>query len=240
MINIWPKIQSISSDRGSEFKSALFQQLLKDKGIRHFFVGGKGKGAIVESFIRYLRSRIAKYKAEKKIQTFISELDNIILSYNNTCHSSTKFKPSEVNDYNQYSVYENLYNDLSKNKKNKKINYKYLYNVGNAVRISLHKSLFQREGHKRFTDEIFMISKRFKKDGIPMYKLKDCSNEELVGSFYNQELSKVENLNSRQFKIDKFIDEKIIDNIPYVLVKFEGYDKRCSTWLKKDDVINKL
>lgn len=234
LLNKWPKIESISSDRGSEFKSSAFQQLLEKKKVRHFFVGGKGKGSIVESFIRYMRARIARLQAETSTQSFISKLDNIIVNYNNTCHSSTKFKPSEVNEYNQYTVFDNLYND---EKKIKKKNYNYHYKIGDAARISLHKSLFQRESDRKFTREIFMIDERFKKDGVPMYKLKDCSGEQLAGSFYNEELSKVENVENRQYKIERLLDEKMINNVAHVLVKFEGYDKKCSTWLRKDDVI---
>jgi transposase InsO family protein len=143
MLCKWPKIESLSSDRGSEFKSSVFQQLIKKNGVRHFFVGGKGKGAIVESFIRYLRARIARFKTEKNTQSFLPVLDNIIDNYNNTCHSSTKFKPSEINEYNQYAVFENLYNDFPKTQKTKKqkIQYNYHYKIGDAVRISLDKSV---------------------------------------------------------------------------------------------------
>ena len=41
MLCKWPKIESLSSDRGSEFKSSVFQQLIKKNGVRHFLLEGK-------------------------------------------------------------------------------------------------------------------------------------------------------------------------------------------------------
>ena len=70
-----------------------------------------------------------------------------------------------------------------------------------------------------------------------MYKLKDCSGERLEGGFFTQELSKVTNIKNSDFKIDKFIDEKKIKGVPHVLIKFDGYDKKCSIWMKKSDAI---
>ncbi len=233
LLDKWPLIQTFSSDRGSEFKSSPFQELLAQRGVRHFFAGGSGKATIVESFIRYLRSRITRFKTENNTQSYINALGSIIDSYNNTCHSSTKFKPSEVNHINQFTVYENLY----MNSKNDLKEYKFSYKLGDKVRISLDKSIFQRESDKKFTNEIFTVDYRYKKDGIPMYKLKDCTNQRLIGSFYNQELSKVENFEDKEFEVEKFIDEKRINGIPHLLVKFDGYSDQCAIWIKKRDAL---
>ncbi len=236
LLDKWPLIQTFSSDRGSEFKSHTFHELLSQRNVRHFFAGGSGKSTIVESFIRYLRSRITRFKTENNTQTYINALGSIINSYNNTCHSSTKFKPSEVNHINQFTVYENLYMNSKNNLKEHKFNYK----IGDKVRISLDKSIFQRESDKKFTNEIFTVDYRYKKDGIPMYKLKDCTDQRLIGSFYNQELSKVENLKNKEFKVEKFIDEKRINGIPHLLVKFDGYSDQCAIWIKKRDALKLL
>ena len=109
MLKQWPQTESISSDRGSEFKSSTFQELLSSNNVGHFFVGGSGKGTVIESFIRYLRSRLARYKFQNKTATYITVLQQIIENYNETGHSSTRFKPNEVNEYNQCAVFENLF-----------------------------------------------------------------------------------------------------------------------------------
>ena len=41
-------IDRVCTDRGSEWKSHHFQQLMRDRGIHHFFAGGSGSASIVE------------------------------------------------------------------------------------------------------------------------------------------------------------------------------------------------
>lgn len=49
------------------------------------------------------------------------------------------------------------------------------------------KILFKRAYNEKFSKEIFKKSQRFRKQGIPMYTIKEFSNEVVKGNFYESE-----------------------------------------------------
>ena len=63
--------------------------------------------------------------------------------------------------------------------------------------------LFQREYDTRWSGEIFKISRRFMRQGQPIYKLVDWYNKPVRGTFYQKELQKVEVSDDDMFKIEK-------------------------------------
>lgn len=59
------------------------------------------------------------------------------------------------------------------------------------VRISHENTVFKRAYNEKFSMEIFKISQRFRMQGIPMYKIKEFSDEVVKGNFYESELQRV-------------------------------------------------
>ena len=81
-------------------------------------------------------------------------------------------------------MWETLYdNDVDK-----RVRFK--FQVGDRVRISKVKRMFEKSYLPNFTKEMFTISKRFARQ-VPVYKLKDDAGEVLDGTFYEAELQKV-------------------------------------------------
>ena len=63
------------------------------------------------------------------------------------------------------------------------------YKVGDRVRISKFKNIFAKGYTPNWSKEIFIIDKI--NDTVPhTYNLKDLNDEEIIGSFYDQELQK--------------------------------------------------
>ena len=79
---------------------------------------------------------------------------------------------------------------------------------GDKVRISHLKYPFQRDYHQTWTEEVFIIDNRFRRHGIPMFKLKDYSNETVEGNFYQNELQKVNKDDDQLFKVEKVLKER--------------------------------
>ena len=80
---------------------------------------------------------------------------------------------------------------------------RYKYEAGDTVRISFLKKTFQKEFDQRWSDEIFRISKCFRREGLPVYKLNNFTGkEEIKGTFYQQELQKVKVSPNKLYKID--------------------------------------
>ena len=106
---------------------------------------------------------------------YIDKLEDIVKEYNNTYHASIKMKPVDVKD-NTYIDFEKEVND-----KNPK------FKVGDHVRISQYKNIFAKGYMPNWSEEIFIIKKI--KNTIPgTYVTNDLNGEEIVGTFYENEL----------------------------------------------------
>ena len=62
------------------------------------------------------------------------------------------------------------------------------------------------------------------------YVINDLNNEEIIGSFYEKELQKI---NQKEFRIEKILKRK--DDKLYV--KWKGYDNSFNSWINKKDIL---
>ena len=63
------------------------------------------------------------------------------------------------------------------------------FKVGDRVRISRYKNIFDKGYAPNWSSEIFIVDKV--NDAVPYtYNLKDLNDEEIIGSFYDKELQK--------------------------------------------------
>ena len=72
------------------------------------------------------------------------------------------------------------------------------------VTISKYKNVFAKVYTPNWSEEVFMIKKV--KDTVPWtYVINDLNGEEIVGTFYENELQRT---NQKQFRIEKVIKRK--------------------------------
>ena len=103
--------------------------------------------------------------------------------------------------------------------------------IGDHVRIRKKKKTFDKGYTQRWTEEVFKISKI--QLTIPMtYKITDYNEEEIQGSFYEEELQKTK---QDIFRIANIINQQENKS----LVKWLGYNDSFNSWVYKKD-INKL
>ena len=69
---------------------------------------------------------------------------------------------------------------------------------------------FQRDYQQKWTSELFKVSGRFMNQIIPVYKVKDFLDSEVIGTFYGNELQKVDKEDIEQ---ELWIIEKVINVI---------------------------
>ena len=78
------------------------------------------------------------------------------------------------------------------------------FKVGDHVRISKYKNIFAKGYTPNWSEEVFVINKI--KNAIPWtYVVNDLNGEEIIGSFYENELQKT---NQKQFRIEKVLKRK--------------------------------
>lgn len=179
--NRQPKFLQV--DKGNEFLGT-FKKNLHKLGIRVFKVETYLKSSIVERFNRTIRERLSKYTQHRGNNKILKVLPLMVRNYNNTVHSSTKFRPTDVTDRNEHDVWRNLYgkHELKATKPPK-------FEIGDKCLISIEKNLFEKGYSTRFKPEIFTIT-GYNNSNPRMYYISD-EKEELEGGFYEAELSRV-------------------------------------------------
>ena len=64
------------------------------------------------------------------------------------------------------------------------------FKIGDLVRISLEKNVFEKSYKTNWTEEIFVIYD-IEYSNVPYYYLKDLNDEKIEGSFYEQNYKKI-------------------------------------------------
>lgn len=190
--NAVPEI--LRHDKGKEFLNWKFREFAKSKGIKQQFclTTLPTKCAVIESFNRtirlYLMRLFAMQKMKHKNNTkrYIDELQNLVNSYNNTIHSSTKYAPIMVNKENATQVYHNMYYHR------KKIRAKHYprIQVDDFVRVIRKKNIFDKM-QTNWSEEVFKVKRVIPKQPYTMYEIVDLHERPVQGYLYEQEIQKI-------------------------------------------------
>lgn len=147
------------------------------------------KSAPIERLNRTLKSKLFKKFTEQKNQKWLHILDDVVNVYNNKIHSSIGISPKEASENSdkikQIITDNNYYNET--NLKQQKPKYK----IGDRVRIYKWKNKFEKGYIGYWTNEVFKINK-IKKTNPITYELVALDGEEIIGSFYQNELQKTD------------------------------------------------
>ena len=222
------KPSKLQTDQGSEFLNRVFQKFLRDNNIDFFTVNSGLKASVVERFNRTFKNKMYKYFTYKNTLSYIDALPQLVKSYNNTYHRSIKMKPSQVTKANEAKVWETLYVDDV----HKRVRFK--FQVGDRVRISKAKRLFEKSYLPNFTEEMFTVYKRFARQ-VPVYKLKDDAGEILDGSFYEPELQKIIK-NDDVYRVEKILRKRKRKGVVEYFVKWKGYPDKFNSWVPESNV----
>ena len=208
-------------DKGKEF----YNKDVKDL-IELYSTENEEKSSVVERWIRTMKEKMWKYFTTNSTNVYINVLPDLVREYNNTRHSSIKMTPLEASEKkNEFSVWKTLYpNRLDILDINPK------FSVGDKVRISKKKTLFEKGHTTRWTEEIFTITK-IKRTSPITYKIADLNGEEIDGTFYEPELQKT---SQQLFRIEKVIEKGKNKS----LVKWKGYSNDFNSWVDNKDIVN--
>ena len=200
IVNAFQKFLKVSARKphkmwvyhGSEFYNSHFKKWLKNNNIEMYSTRNEGKSVIAERFIRTIKNKIYKYMTSVSKNVYIGKVDNIVDEYNNTKHRIIKMKPIDVKD--------NTYVDFGKNVNENDPKFK----AGDHVKLSKYKSILAKWYTPNLSEEYFVIKKI--KNTVPWtYVINDLNGEEIIGTFYENELQKT---HQEEFRIKKVIKKK--------------------------------
>ena len=171
------KPNKIWVDQGGEFYNNVFKKWLSDNGIIMYSTYNEGKSVIAERFIRTLKNKLYKHMTANGKNVYYDVLDDVVNEYDNTKHSTIKMKPIDVKNNKRVYIDEHNENDSR-------------FKVGDRVRISKFNNIFAKGYTPNWSKEIFIVDKI--NDTVPyMHNIKDLNDEEIIGSFYDRELQKL-------------------------------------------------
>jgi len=223
---------NLQTDKGKEFINSVFQSFLQCNKINFFTTNNADiKACIAERFNRTLKSKMWRYFTQNNTRRYVDVLQQLLDSYNSTSHSTIKMSPVDVNDSNLLEVYHNIYGHNHPSISSKMAG-RYKYMVGDHVRISKQKAVFEKGYVGNWTEEVFVITQIINRWPQCVYRLKDLADESIDGTFYQSELQKVEFDPKAEFKIEKVLRTKRErgGRIKY-FVKWKGYPSKFNSWV---------
>ena len=223
--------KTLQVDRDKAFLGHPFLNMLKKHKIKIFHTNTKLKASIIERFNRTLLDKIFKMFTARNTYTWFNVLNTIVNTYNKTVHSTTKFKPQDVNHKNAEEIWINThFRRKPLPEKSPK------FKTGDIVRISRDKDKFEKGYLTNFSEELFKVKK--KQSGKPnTYQLEDLKGAIIEGQFYEPELVKYNFKNEKEpFIIDAVLKEK--GN--RLFVSWKGYGKEFDSWIPKSYVKKNL
>ncbi|KAK3104646.1 hypothetical protein FSP39_007059 [Pinctada imbricata] len=191
------KPKTLRTDKGSEFKNRWVKSYLHSESINTIYTQNETKANYAERVIRTMKNIMYRYFMKFQTYKYIDVLDKLVDTYNTRPHRSLGgMLPKNVNPSNADEVRLKMYLSRQphcrnkRNKKNVKREVHYKLKLGDTVRISQLKKPFQKDYDQKWTEEYFKIYIRYKRNGIPVYRVKDLLGEKLQGSFYEPELQR--------------------------------------------------
>jgi hypothetical protein len=141
--------------------------------------------------------------------------------------------PSEVNESNEGTVLRKLYGKQWLNRElPKKRSKKKKLSVGDLVRISRVKGIFEKGYMGNWTIEIFKIKEVIDARPYTLYKLEDLAGVLIEGSFYDHELQLITKDLDGYFNIEKTLHKRTVKGKKLLFVKWEGYPASMNSWVE--------
>jgi hypothetical protein len=218
-------------DQGKEFYNKNMNEWLKENNIIRYSTFGEHKSAVVERFNRTLKEIMWKRFTAKNTRKWIDTLDQLLHDYNNRIHSTTGMTPVKASlKENETKVLQNIINRSKARRRT--FSTKPKFKVGDKVRMSRTKALFEKGYLPNWSEEVYTIEKVQKTTPIT-YIIKDSLGEVIQGNVYNEELQKS---NQEIYRIEKVIRKKKIDGVEHALVKWSGYSNKHNQWMPVSDL----
>lgn len=216
---------NLQTDMGKEFFNDDFKKLMHKYNINYYSVYSEKKAAIVERVNRTLKNMMWKEFNLQGSYNWIKILSKIVNLYNNTKHRTIHLKPIEVTRKNEKSILNTAYNrikmvDLKSTK----------FHLGDYVRISKIRGIFDKKYMPNWSNEIFTIRKVQLTNPIT-YLLKDANNGNVLGCFYQEQLQKT------KYPNDYLVEKVLKRKGNKVLVKWLGFDNTHNSWINKSNVV---
>lgn len=219
----------VSSDAGKEFLGKDFQQTLKKYSIHYFVSTSDNKCPYVERWNRTIKTRMWRYFTHSNTFRYVDILPHLVHAYNNSIHRIIKCCPAEVTKETEPLIHERLRKWQARKTK------PFAFKVGDKVRLSKNKGMFEKGYLSNYTREIFEIYYRAARP-LNIYKVKDANGEKVKGSFYEHQLQRVNEPDV--YKVEKILRwRKLRNGKKQAYVRWLGYGPNFDQWVDESEIV---
>ena len=219
------------ADKGKEFYNKSLEAFFNQNGVKLYSTYSESKSVIAERFNRTFKNWMQLHFTMSNSWRWINTWEEILNQCNNLVHSTTKVKPIDALKKKEsfQTVYNNLYEKYDNTTENLPRN---ALKVGDFVRVSRDKSIFEKGYDYNWSEEFFKVREVLNTNPIT-YRLEDFNGDPIEGTFYRFELvkTKLNDLDS-VFRIEKVLKEDKKNK--RIFVKWKGWPKKFNSWVNKD------
>jgi len=215
----------IQTDKGTEFLNKLVQAWFKKHHWDHFYTLGDAKASVIERWHRTLKQRMFRYFTAHNTLKWIDVLPHLVISYNETYHRSIGMAPIEVNDQNEEEVWNTLFGKRMRPRKGQARPPS--LRVGDKVRLNKKHRPFKKGYLPGWTEEVFSVSKVRSSPRLPVYKIVEWDGTPIKGTFYEQDLQKVQVDDQSLFRVEKVLRKQK----GLVKVRWKGWPSKYDSWI---------
>ena len=198
------KPKAIQTDRGTEYFNRVLRNWFKRNNIKHFASHNYDvKAAVVERFLRTLKSRMWRYFTQHNTRRYVECLPELVKSYNNAFHRTIGMTPNEASKTkNENDVYFASFIKKGRLPAIPK------FKINDVVRVSRYRGTFDKGYLPNWSEEYYRVTKI--DDTIPpVYVLSDMLDEVLQGTFYGHELQKILIDPNATYRIEKVLKKSV-------------------------------
>lgn len=226
----------LRTDNGMEFRNRAVKKVFEIEGINAYTTKNETKANYAERVIRTIKGLVYRYFIHRQTYKYTDVLQHLVDNYNHRPHTSLGgLSPAAINKSNEDMVWKRMYVDTSSVAKRRK---RYALKVGDTVRISHLKYTFQRDYQEKWTEEVFKVASRTRRQGINLYRLVDFMDESISGHFYEAELQKVHKDADSVYRVEKVLKQRKRQGEKEIFVKWVGWPKKFNSWVKEAAVQN--
>lgn len=224
----------LRTDKGQEFRSRAFNAYLDDQNIEHLYAQNTEiKANYAERVIKTIKTKLYRFITYKQNYRYVDHLQDFAVNYNATYHRTIGMPPKKVTKSNETNLWWRMYwpKTAPVVPSTKRVRKPFKFKIGDRVRISHLRNIFTREYDEKWSGEIFVISERHLRGGLPIYRLKDYSDEEIKGTFYQPELQKVDVREDDMFKVERIVKTRGRGRNKQYLVKWLHWPSKFNSWV---------
>ena len=175
-------------------------------------------------FNRTFKGKMWKYFTANNTRRYLNVLQPLVNGYNRTHHSSIKMRPADVRKNDSPLIRQRLYAVKRRPVKT------YKYTIGDVVRISKARRVFDKGYLPNWTEETFIVYDR-RNRSEPFYYLRDYGGEDVKGGFYEHEIQRVNEPND--YRVEAVLStKKVRGGKTLRLVKWLGWPSKFNSWVE--------